>query len=66
MHPSSKPATAFFTAQLGAGAPTTGGTVYRVNKDGSNFQSLYSFRGTGGDGKDPYLSGVVEGADGSL
>ena len=49
-----------------AGGGTTNlGTVFRLNKDGSNYRVLRSFMGTEGDGSDSY-AGLIEGKDGDL
>jgi hypothetical protein len=41
------------------------GTVFKLNKDGSGFTVLRSFKAVGGDGRYP-LAGLVEGSDGIL
>jgi uncharacterized repeat protein (TIGR03803 family) len=43
----------------------SGGTLYGLNKDGSNFQVLYSFRVGSAGGTSPY-AGLLEGNDGAL
>jgi uncharacterized repeat protein (TIGR03803 family) len=43
----------------------TGGTVFRVNKDGSGYSVLYNFGSTGGDGRNPQ-TGLTQGSDGAL
>ena len=42
------------------------GTIFKISKDGSTYQRLYSFRNTGGDGQDPYYGSVVEGPGGDF
>ena len=42
-----------------------GGTVYRLNSDGSDFTILHNFPGTEGDGQNPCRS-MVQGSDGVL
>src|SRR5207247_3627782 len=68
----SSPAAGLFEADDGAlygttwyGGSTWNGTVFRVNRDGSNYAVVYSFLGTGGDGGAPRAS-VTEGSDGAL
>src|SRR5262249_14247799 len=41
------------------------GTVFTLNKDGSNYAVLHSFTGTAGDGEQP-VGRLVEGTDGAL
>jgi uncharacterized repeat protein (TIGR03803 family) len=41
------------------------GTVFRVNPDGSGYEVVYSFTGSGGDGANPQ-AGLVQSADGDL
>ena len=48
-----------------AGGSAGNGTVFKLNKDGSNYVVLYSFLGSGGDGSAPWAR-VVEGGDGAL
>jgi uncharacterized repeat protein (TIGR03803 family) len=45
--------------------PNGGGTVFKVNKDGSGFRILHSFSVSSGDGRYPTAT-VVEGSDGAL
>ena len=47
------------------GGSTKGGTVFRINQDGSDFRVLKSFGETVSDGKCP-LAAVIGGSDGSL
>jgi len=42
-----------------------GGTVFKLNKDGSGYRTLRSFNRNGNDGSDP-LAGMIEGSDGAL
>lgn len=46
-------------------APFGNGTVFRINKDGSDYAVLHRFTGANGDGSGPW-AGVVEGLDGAL
>jgi uncharacterized repeat protein (TIGR03803 family) len=46
------------------GGPLDKGTIFRLNKDGSGFVTLYRFTG-GDDGEVPH-AGVIEGNDGAL
>jgi len=48
------------------GGVTNAGAVYKLNKDGSNYQVLYSFLGfTGGDGENPFAD-LKLASDGAL
>ena len=47
------------------GDSTKGGTVFKVNKDGTGYAILYRFSRTGGDGAYPQAS-LTEGNDGAL
>ncbi len=49
----------------GSGGALNQGTVYRINKDGSNYALLRSFTGTNGDGGAP-SAGVIQANDGIL
>ncbi|SPE60953.1 hypothetical protein SBV1_570012 [Verrucomicrobia bacterium] len=44
---------------------TNVGTVFRIGTNGSGYAVLYSFTGTGGDGRVPH-AGLVQGADGAF
>src|SRR6266542_4226024 len=46
------------------GGDTGSGTVFKVNRDGSNFSALHHF-GQSADGQNPY-GGLVEGNDGAI
>lgn len=50
-----------------SGGPSGGGTVFRLNTDGSGYQMLYGFTGDGtnGDGLYPQAA-LIQGADGAL
>ena len=48
-----------------AGGADRYGTIFKLNKDGTGYQLLHSFRATGNDGRGPE-SGVIEGQDGFL
>src|SRR5882672_5990897 len=41
------------------------GTVFKLNKDGTGYQDLHSFKGPPADGRDPAAS-LIEGSDGAL
>jgi len=41
------------------------GTVFKLNSDGTGYNGLYSFGGSGGDGASP-AAGLVQGTDGAL
>jgi len=47
------------------GGEHTSGTVFKLKKDGSNYELLHSFAPFGGDGRNPQTP-VVEGSDGYL
>jgi len=47
------------------GGSDYGGTVFKLNQDGSGYRLLRSFTGTGGDGSGPE-AGLMEGSDGAL
>jgi uncharacterized repeat protein (TIGR03803 family) len=49
----------------GGGATNNAGVVYRLNKDGTAFQIILSFTGTGVNGRHP-CGNLVEGVDGAL
>lgn len=49
----------------GGGSTNNGGTVYRINKDGTGFQVIVAFAAVGPDGRHP-CGALVEWADGSL
>jgi uncharacterized repeat protein (TIGR03803 family) len=51
------------TTLQGGGA--NGGTVFRLNKDGSGYRVLHSFRGSEADGGGP-MAGLLVGSDGAL
>jgi len=42
------------------------GVVYKINRDGSNYQVLHNFTGGNSDGDYPYFAGVIQGSDGAL
>ncbi len=46
-------------------AMSDGGTIFKVNRDGSGYQVLRRFNGKDGDGSQPW-GGLVEGRDGAL
>ncbi|SPE60948.1 3-carboxymuconate cyclase [Verrucomicrobia bacterium] len=46
------------------GGTNSAGTVFRIGTNGSGYAPLYSFTGTGGDGRAP--DGLIQGADGAL
>jgi uncharacterized repeat protein (TIGR03803 family) len=41
------------------------GTVFRMNRDGSDYRFIHDFTGTGGDGALPH-AGLIEGSDGAI
>lgn len=47
------------------GGSANGGTVFKVNKDGTGYGVLHSFSNTSGDGDNAYAS-LTEGTDGAL
>ncbi len=47
------------------GSGGSGGTVFRLNRDGSGYAVLRSFSSSGGDGYYPY-AGLIESSDGAL
>jgi uncharacterized repeat protein (TIGR03803 family) len=47
------------------GGTNGGGTVFKLNPDGSGYTVLHHFSGLSGDGADP-LAAVIEGSDGAL
>jgi uncharacterized repeat protein (TIGR03803 family) len=49
----------------GGGSTNSGGTVYRINKDGTGYQVILAFAAVGPDGRHP-CGALVELADGSL
>src|SRR5204862_206955 len=53
------------TTQQGGTGLCSGGTIFKLNRDGSGFAVLYSFTGSNGDGNDP-RAGLLEGSDGAL
>ncbi len=48
-----------------AGGPVNRGTIFKVNKDGTGYAQLYTFKTSGGDGLDP-RGWLVKGSDGAL
>jgi uncharacterized repeat protein (TIGR03803 family) len=49
----------------GGGSTNNGGTVYRINKDGTGFQVILAFAAVGADGRHP-CGALIEWADGFL
>jgi len=47
------------------GGTFRGGTVFKLNKDGSGYGLLHSFRAAAGEGRHPYAE-VIQGSDGLL
>ncbi len=56
---------ALYGTTQGGGGAAGGGTVFRINRDGTEFTVLHSFECTSTDGCFP-SSGVTEGSDGAL
>ena len=53
------------TTHTSSGGFGYGGTVFKLNKDGTGYGILHIFETGGGDGNDP-IGGLVEGSDGVL
>lgn len=54
-----------FYATSWAGGSVDGGTVYKIESDGSGFGVLHSFASEEGDGANPH-AGLIEGSDGAI